>query len=258
MTSTPVGMRCPECARQKTQVRNPVGAPSGSDTPATYALIALSVLGFFLELATGGTLFDGGGTATADGSLFAWGLDRSGEVGVAGGEPWRIVTAGFLHAGIIHLGLNMLMLWILGRMLEPAIGTARFVAVYFVALLGGSLVALIMDPDQLSVGASGAVFGLMAAAFLIARRRGMDELASQIGILLLLNLAFTFRPGISVGAHIGGLLAGAAAAFVITQLERRHVANSDRIEIAVLVALGAAIVVASLIVAESNVPARFA
>ncbi len=256
MTSTPVGMRCPDCARQRTKVvRNPAGAPGSSDTPATYALIAASVLAFFGELASGGDLFNGGGTLSSDGSLFAWAQSFGGETfGVAGGQPYRLLTAGFLHAGILHLGLNMLMLFILGRLLEPAIGTPRFVAIYFAALLGGSLMALVLDPNQASVGASGAVFGLMSSAFLIARQRGLDELASQIGLLLVLNLVFTFRPGISVGAHIGGLLAGGLAAFMIARLERLRVANAARLELAALAGLCAAIVVLSLLVAESNVP----
>jgi membrane associated rhomboid family serine protease len=94
--------------------------------------------------------------------------------------------------------------------------------VYFVSLLAGSFGALLLDPDQLTVGASGAVYGIMAATFLVARWRGVEQLASQIGLWVVLNLAFTFAvPGISIGGHLGGLAGGAAAAFVIIAGGRR-------------------------------------
>ena len=132
------------------------------------------------------------------------------------GEWYRIVTGGFLHAGLLHLGFNMFALYFLGYLLEPAIGPWRFVAVYFVALLGGAFGALLLDPREFTVGASGAVFGLMAAAFIVARNRGLDELASQIGFFVIINLVFTTQhPNISIGGHIGGLLAGGLAAMAI-------------------------------------------
>lgn len=244
MTSTPVGMRCPECARQRTRVVNPSGSPGRSDAPATYALIGLCVLSFLAQLATGGDLFRGGGSWSADGSLF-------GPL-VAEGEPYRLLTAGFLHGGIIHLGLNMLILYLIGSMLEPAVGTPRFVLIYLVSLVGGSFVAEVIDPLESSVGASGAVFGVMAAAFIIARNRGLDQLASQVGILLVLNLVFTFRPGISVGGHIGGALAGAAAALLIVAVERRRLPQARAIEMGALVALLALVVVGALLAADAT------
>ena len=118
MTSTPVGMRCPECASQRTQVRNPIGAAGRADAPATYAIIAICVAAFIGEIATGGTIGGGGGTLTSDGALFAYGIDAAGQtLGVAGGQPYRLVTSAFLHAGILHIGLNMFALYILG---DPA------------------------------------------------------------------------------------------------------------------------------------------
>ena len=86
----------------------------------------------------------------------------------------------------------MFALYVLGTLLEPAIGTARFVGIYLVSILGGAFGALLLDPTELTVGASGGIFGLMAAAFLIARDRGLDELASQIGFFVVINLVFTF------------------------------------------------------------------
>ena len=249
MTSTPVGMRCPECARQRTRVRNIGGAPTRSDAPATYAIIAICVLAYIAELAGGGgfgTL--GQAKVIREGGLFG--------PAVADGEVYRIVTSAFLHAGILHLGLNMFALYILGTLLEPAIGTARFAGIYAVSILAGSFGALLLDPLELTVGASGGVFGLMAAAFLIARHRGLDELASQIGFFVIINLVITFSVNnISIGGHIGGLIGGAVAAFLVNMLERSRVPNAKTIEYAALIALCVATFVGGIVAAESSVPA---
>ena len=257
MTSTPVGMRCPECASQKTQVRNPIGAAGRSDAPATYAIIAICVAAYIGEIATGGTMGGGGGTLTRDGALFAYGIDAAGQtLGVAGGQPYRLVTSAFLHAGILHIGLNMFALYILGTLLEPAIGTVRFIGIYAVSILSGSFLVMVIDPGQLTVGASGGIFGLMAAAFLIARSRGLDELATQIGFFVILNLVITFGANnISVGAHIGGLIGGGIAALLVAQLDRRRIANAKAIEIAALVGMCVVAVVGALIAADSYAPA---
>ena len=248
MTSTPVGMRCPECARQRTTVRNIGGKPGRGDAPATFTIIAICVAAFVAELAGGGGVGRlGGGEVIREGALFG--------PSVADGEPYRIVTSAFLHAGILHLGLNMFALYILGTLLEPSIGTARFVGLYAVSVLAGSFGALLIDPLELTVGASGGVFGLMAGGFLIARDRGFDELASQIGFFVLINLLFTFTvSGISVGGHLGGLAGGALAALVIIGVERRRLASPKAIEIAVMIGLCAVAVVGALIAADSSLP----
>jgi membrane associated rhomboid family serine protease len=248
MTSTPVGMRCPECARDRTVVRNPQGAARRSDAPATYAVIAICVAAFVAELAGGGVgSLDGGGTVIREGGLFG--------PAVADDQPYRIVTSAFLHAGILHLGLNMFALYILGTLLEPAIGSARFVGIYAVSILGGACGALLLDPTEVTVGASGGVFGLMAAAFLIARRRGLDELASQIGFFVVINLVFTFSiPGISIGGHLGGLIGGGLAALLVTALERGRTANAKPLEIGGLLVLCVVAVAGALLAAESSVP----
>jgi membrane associated rhomboid family serine protease len=141
-------------------------------------------------------------------------------------EYWRLITSGFLHAGLIHIGFNMYLLYILGQILEPAIGHVRFAALYLTSLLAGSFGALLAAPDALTVGASGAVFGLMGGAVVAMRARGFDPMASGIPGLILLNLVFSFLfPGISIGGHIGGLVGGAAAAFLLVQVgERRGLA----------------------------------
>jgi len=248
MTSTPVGMRCPECARQRTKVKNPIGAATRTDAPATYAIIGLCVAAFLIELAGGGTSsLDGGGKVIRDYGLFG--------PAVADGEQYRIVTSAFLHAGLLHLGLNMFVLYFLGTLLEPAVGTARFVAIYAASILGGSFVALLLDPDQLTVGASGGIFGLMAAAFLIARHRGLDQLASKLGFFVIINLVFTFSiSNISIGAHLGGLAGGALAGLLVTMVEQRRLQRAQLLEIGGMLALCAVAVVGALIAADASVP----
>ncbi len=135
---------------------------------------------------------------------------------IQNGEYYRLVTSGFLHYGIFHLGMNMLLLFQLGQLLEPAIGRVRFGLLYFASLLGGSLGALIVQPNGLTGGASGAVFGLMAAAAIGLHRRGVNIFKTGIGTILVLNLVITFTlPGISVGGHLGGAIAGGLCGFVM-------------------------------------------
>jgi membrane associated rhomboid family serine protease len=194
-----------------------VGTGAGTAAPATYALLAVNVAAFLAEIAGGGGAgsLEGGGRVIREAGLTA--------PAVSDGEVYRIVTSAFLHAGPLHLALNMFALYILGTLLEPAVGTARFLGVYVVSLLAGSFGALLLDPNEVTVGASGAIFGLMAAAFVVARRRGLEDLASQIGFFVVFNLVFTFSvPGISIGGHLGGLVGGALAALLITRGERRR------------------------------------
>ena len=245
MTPTPVGMRCPECARQRTKVRRGGAAFGFAGEPrATYALIVLNVAAFVAQLAGGGGAdLGGGGTVIRDFGLF--GPD------VADGEWYRIITSGFLHDGLLHIGFNMVALYFIGSLLEQAIGTVRFVAVYFVSLLAGSFGVLVLDPNTLTIGASGAVFGIFAVAFLIARERGLEQIATQLGLLLLINLALTFgNARISIGGHLGGLVGGALCAVLIIagergMLGRRRIAA----ETAVLVVLGLVAAVGALLVA---------
>jgi membrane associated rhomboid family serine protease len=210
-------MRCPECARERTKVTRGAGQASlAGSAPATFALIAINVAAFFAEIATGS-----GGFETITSSL----IPEFGLFGpsVASGEWYRLLTSAFLHAGLFHIAGNMILLFFLGRILEPGIGTPRFLMVYFVSLFAGSFGALLFSPDSLSIGASGAVFGVLAATFVIARGRGIDALASTVGILILLNLAFSFGVrGISVGAHLGGLVAGGLCALFILAGERGY------------------------------------
>jgi membrane associated rhomboid family serine protease len=244
MTPTPVGMRCPECARQKTRVTRGAVGPGRYDAPATYVLIAINVAAYLAEIAGGG----GGLGPGASPLLLDFGLYGPF---VAEGEWYRLLTSGFLHTGLIHIGFNMFALYFLGRMLEPAIGTPRFVAVYLVSLFGGAFGALLLDPNALTVGASGAIFGIFGAAFVIARRRGLDAAASSIGFVLLLNLAISVgAPNISLGGHLGGLAAGLLCALVIAAgergaLGRRHLP----MELAAMVAIGVVSIAAAIAIA---------
>lgn len=233
MTATSVGMRCPECSRQRTQVRTMRSLES--EPSLTYALIAVNVLAFLGVVASGGTLFGGGGTLTVDGAL-------RGDF-VADGQWWRLLTGGFLHAGLIHLLLNMFILYLLGTMLEPAIGRLRFGLIYFVALLSGSFGALLLTPDVRTIGASGAVFGLMGAAVIVMRARGINPMESGLGALILLNLGITFLvPGISIGGHVGGLLGGGLAAYLLFDLgDRARLPAAAATALAVGLGLAAAV-----------------
>jgi membrane associated rhomboid family serine protease len=243
MTPTPVGMRCPECSRQKTQVRT-VHTPRGG-IEVTRILIGLNVLAFVAQLASsGGGLFDAtSGSVYVRGVLFGPAIDLQNEY-------WRLVTSGFLHANFLHIALNMYLLWILGQMLEPAIGSVRFVAIYFVSLLAGSFGALLVDPRKPTLGASGAVFGLMGAAFIELRHRGIDPMQAGIGGLILFNLVFSFLfPGISYGAHVGGLIGGGLAALALHAGDR---VRSRALGLAACGALAAAAVVAGIAAASSS------
>jgi membrane associated rhomboid family serine protease len=194
----------------------------------TQVLIALNVLGMLAAAATGGSLFDGGGTATENGLLIGYWetteMTRFGfvttPIGVASGEWYRVFTGGFLHSGLLHLGMNMLLLYLLGTQLEPLLGKARFLALYVACLAAGSFGVLLVSPTAATVGASGAVFGLMGAAVIAQRRAGIDIWRNGIGGLVLINLLITFAvPGISVGAHIGGLVAGVLIGALVFALD---------------------------------------
>lgn len=242
MTPTPVGMRCPECSRDRTQVRTAATVAARSEPIATYVLIGLNVLAFIAGEATGGGLIQGaGGTIIADGAL-------SNSSIAIGGEYWRLVTSGFLHAGLLHLAFNMYFLWFLGRLLEPAIGKVRFLAIYFTSLLCGSFGVLLTAPAGVTVGASGAVFGLMGAAVVTMRARGMDPFAGGLVALIAINLLITFVfPNISIGGHVGGLLGGIAAAFLLVDVGERQ--RSIALPLLACALLAAAAVAGSIAVA---------
>jgi membrane associated rhomboid family serine protease len=141
-------------------------------------------------------------------------------VGVSEGEWWRLITSAFLHYGVLHLGMNMLVLWFIGPALEDYFGHARYALVYFVSGLAGAAGALIWSPTALSVGASGAIWGLMGAALVLEARR-IYVFGGQAMGLVVFNLVFTFLvPGVSIGGHIGGMIGGALCALAFSSLRR--------------------------------------
>ena len=213
MTSTSVGMRCPECARQRTKVKTMRGV---EEPVLTYALIAINVVVALGVLLSGASATDGLGGS----SLLAEGWVSRPDV--EDGEVWRLVTSGFLHSGFLHLLFNMYILYILGTMLEPGIGRVRFAVIYFVSMLAGSFGALLLESTAPTVGASGAIFGLMGAAVVVMRNRGIDPMESGLALMIGINLLISFVvPGISIGGHIGGLIGGALAAFLMFDVADR-------------------------------------
>lgn len=219
MTSAAVGFRCPECAGKNSgsAVRR-LPVVGSSTAMATTVLVGLNVLVYLVEIAQAGQFYNvGAARIIRDWALFG--------PAVADGDWYRMVTSGFLHEGLIHIGFNMYLLWILGGALERYAGAGRMLAIYFSALLWGSALVLIMDPNALTLGASGAVFGLMAAMLLLERQRGIALLGSSVGALLLINLLLTFTiSGVSIGGHLGGLAGGAAAGFILSGFGRGHMA----------------------------------
>lgn len=209
MTPTPVGMRCPECSKQRTEVRTM--ASTRSDPRVTVGLIIACAV---LFLATEGF---SGGSGSLWQKLYLDGPD------VRDGDYWRLVSSGFLHAGPIHILFNMYLLWLLGNMLEPTLGSRRFAALYVTALLTGACGALIVEPNSATVGASGAVFGLMGAAAVELRSRGINPFKTDIGALILFNLVLSFvLSNISVGGHIGGLVGGVLVGVAYDFADRRR------------------------------------
>ncbi|MEA2390741.1 MAG: hypothetical protein QOK31_850 [Solirubrobacteraceae bacterium] len=232
MTTTSVGMRCPECARERTKVKT-IASVGGGDSIATYVIVALNVL---VYLGSGS-----GGTAYRQGALFGPSI-------ADGHEYWRLVTSGFLHSGLLHLAFNMYFIYVLGQILEPALGRARFIGVYVASLLMGSFGALLFTPDAPTVGASGAAFGLLGCALVVARARRIDIMSSGLGATLLINLAFSVSlRHISIGGHLGGLLGGLVAGWLVVELGERR--GQRLLPLAGCAAVGVAGVVGAIAVA---------
>ncbi len=208
-----VGSHCVDCARASRPDVRTRARFWNAKQPAlvTLVLIAINVLVFVY-----GAILDpdtiGGRIGQVHADLALW------EPALAAGEWYRLVTSGFVHYGILHLAFNMYLLYMLGQMLEPSIGRVRFALVYLAGLLGGSAGAILLSSERsVTAGASGAVFGLLALAFVGYYLHGRDPLSTSIGTLLMLNLFITFlwRDQISVGGHLGGAAAGALCALAV-------------------------------------------
>ena len=230
MIPAAVGFRCPECVREQNQgssrarvvtrgqIRSRWGAGGvmSRATPATRVLIGVNVAFFVFEMVLAAGMVMGGGVATS--TLVSLGALVPARVALDH-EYWRLLTSMFLHANLFHILFNMWALWVVGSFLERIMGTLRFVLLYFVAGLSGSVLVLVAGPAYIpTVGASGAIFGVFGALFAWAflsrgRDRMADQLVRQIGLILVLNLVITFVASsvISWQAHVGGLLGGFAA-----------------------------------------------
>ena len=220
-TFAAVGIRCPDHSGRPqgvTRVTTGVRRASFEGTGAlvTKALIGTNVAIFLLGLAQGATLSRPAGDVYERGALYLGGLLQ--------GDWWRLITAAFLHASMIHIAMNMLALWWFGAALEQALGRGRFLLLYFVSGLAGSAGALLVSPQSVTVGASGAIFGIMGAAFVLERQGIYVFGGGALGIIVL-NLAFTLLvPNISIGGHLGGLAGGALGTLALSRFGRGHAA----------------------------------
>jgi membrane associated rhomboid family serine protease len=230
MKAASVGFQCPSCLKEgAATIRQPKAAFGGAAraTPVvTYALIGLNALVFLVTTATGTGLAFGGNPSSVFRDLalsptyhcttIADGLCFGSSPGVAQGEYYRLLTSTFLHFGIIHIALNMYCLYLLGPQLERAFGTLRFAGLYLLSGLAGATLSYALGPSyEQAAGASGAVFGLFGAFFVLQRRRGGDvtQIATTIGINLFISFAASSY--IDWRGHVGGLLGGAAVGAAI-------------------------------------------
>lgn len=225
-----VGSHCQECvaaARPAARERAMMWSAGRHDL-VTRTLIAANVAVFLWVMAGGGRgilLGSGINARQVDLALFVGPLGVGENLsnveifgGLAGGEWYRVITSGFLHFGVLHIAMNMLLLFQLGQMLERRLGRAQFTLLYFAALLGGAAGAVLTAPAGVTGGASGAVFGLMAATAVDLWQRGINPMQTSIGSLLLLNLVLTFSiSGVSIGGHVGGALFGAVTGWAMLE-----------------------------------------
>jgi membrane associated rhomboid family serine protease len=240
MTMAPVGIRCPDhSGKPRGAAKLTHGARrwtyDGTGSIATKALIAINVLVYLIEIADGGSI-NGPGAAFQ----IRWALYGPA---VAHGDWYRLVTSGFLHANLLHLGLNMLILWLVGSQLEAALGRGRYVLLYLVALLAGAAGALLQAPFSFTVGASGAIYGLFGALLVLEYFATGQIVGTQAFGLIAINLIFSFTiSGISWGGHIGGLVGGILGTLALAQFRRAHpgYARLGLVSVAGLLAVGLA------------------
>jgi membrane associated rhomboid family serine protease len=262
MTPAPVGLRCPEHSGKPQGIRRVAvgaeravtGAGSRRVNLVTTLLIGINVAVYLIELAAGGTSSGTGNWLFARGALVLSGVYQAGNVfaipahvvlppglhliGIAHGEWWRLLTAAFLHYGPFHLAINMYSLYFAGTLLEQLIGRWRFALLYIVSGVAGGAGAVLVNPNAVTVGASGAIFGILGGLFLL-ERRGNIATGGQIAGLIVINLIFTFALAshISVGGHVGGLIGGFVLMLLLMQFRR-----SSTLAVASSVAVGIAAV----------------
>lgn len=246
-TQAAVGVICPECMKEQKKNRTPaqkragrrwgrgsgpVAAMGSGGTRAMTTIFIVTAVTYLLQMV----------------SMVAPGFQVQGwltfyapyiypESGTF--QPWRILTAAIVHSGFWHVGLNMLALWMVGRVLEPMIGSGRFLATYLLSAAGGSVAVALLAFGTPVVGASGAIFGLFGALLVIGRSIGANM--TGLYVVLGINLVLGFIPGMSISwqAHVGGLAVGAFVGLILTRTTRRA---QRRRQIALLVLVGLALV----------------
>lgn len=276
MVFAPVGIKCPDHAggpgkvhashrgpaqMRRIAIQRPMGLRRGM-APVTRFLVVFNILVYLVELGSGagfnadsGWIFNHFALLRDAAYCSEFGLCRASPdlagAGLMHGEWWRLITSAFLHYGLIHLIFNMLALWWIGGPLEEAIGSRRYVLLYLVSGLAGSAGAIIASPNGVTVGASGAIFGVMGA-LLVLQYQATGTFGGPALTLIVINLALSFTGGgISIGGHIGGLIGGAAAGLALSRFGKGHMAYGriGLVGYGALVAIG----IASVLVAYGKI-----
>ncbi len=223
MTPAPVGQRCPEHSGRPSGARRVSsgirrGSFEGVGAICTKTLVAINVVIYLITAAQGGGLNAPGGKLFNNWVLFG--------PAVANGDWWRLFTSAFLHASLIHIGFNMYFLWFVGSAVEQALGRGRFLLIYFVSALAGSAGALVLTPRTPTVGASGALFGLLGAALILERQRNYVLGGSALALIVINLILSVTLSNISLGGHLGGLIGGVLCTLVLSKFGRGHAAYS--------------------------------
>jgi membrane associated rhomboid family serine protease len=251
MTPAPVGIRCPEHSGKPQGMQKVTRAVTGVGSrrlnAVTLGLIGVNVAVAVIELASGSSSSFTNNSIFEKGSLFASGFVDANQhlLGVAHGQWWRLFTAMFLHASFFHLAVNMYSLYFVGSIMEQVIGRWRFLLLYLASGLAGSAGALVLSPTTPTVGASGAIFGVLGGLFILERRRHIAT-GGQVAGLIVLNLVitFAFSSSISVGGHVGGLIGGMILMLALLQFRRSALYS---------IAAVAAVTAAAVVVAYAKV-----
>ena len=215
----PVGIRCPDHSGQARGTQRIARSArrwsfEGTGAIVTKSLIAVNVAVYLLEIASG-SINGPGIKFQLDWALYG--------PAVANGDWYRLITSGFMHANLLHIGLNMLILWLVGSQIEEVLGRGRYLLLYFVSLLAGSAGALLQNPLGLTVGASGAIFGLVGALLVLEYFATGQIVGGQAFGLIVINMIFSFTfGGISWGGHLGGLIGGILGTLALAGFRRGH------------------------------------
>jgi membrane associated rhomboid family serine protease len=222
MTPAPVGQRCPEHSGKPQGVRRVTtgarrSAFEGTGALVTKTLIGINVLIYVITATQGGDINSPGGTLYRKCDLYG---------PLVANEPWRLITSAFLHANLLHIAFNMYFLWFVGSAVESALGRGRFLLVYLISGLAGSAGALVYTPHAHTVGASGALFGILGVAVVMERQRSYVLGGSALALVVINLILSVTIPSISIGGHIGGLIGGILCALILSQFGRGHAAYS--------------------------------